>query len=83
MAEKLPYITFWSFIIFGLLSYWWFFFEEYGAIVTVGITFLCGLFAGFIAILQRNRKLIVLSILLMLSPWIMFLVINFFNNYYL
>ncbi|MYL58254.1 hypothetical protein GLW20_12130 [Virgibacillus halodenitrificans] len=80
MAEKLPYITFWIFFIFGLLSYWWFFFEEYGAIVTVVSTFLCGLFAGLIAILERNRKLIVLSILLMLSPWIIFLVINLFNN---
>ncbi|MYL71601.1 hypothetical protein GLW00_12105 [Halobacillus litoralis] len=64
--------------VVGLLSYYWFFFVEYGAIVTVIITFLCGLFGGAIALGTKKRKLVTMHALLILSPYLLLLVIKIF-----
>ncbi|MBX0358455.1 hypothetical protein [Halobacillus sp. Nhm2S1] len=64
--------------VVGLLSYYWFFFVDYGAIVTLIITFICGLFGGAIAFGTSNRKLITMHVLLILSPHLLLLAINIF-----
>ena len=76
-VEKLPYVSFWFIFMIGLISYWWFSFVEYGAIVTVIITFLCSLFSGIIAYVIKTHRLVILSVLLILSPWVTFLLIKY------
>ncbi|SDW08531.1 hypothetical protein SAMN05421781_0391 [Marinococcus luteus] len=67
-------IMYWALIFVGVLSYY-FSFIEYGFLITVGITFFCGLFAVLFAIaikdvIARGRLLITLGVLLSFSSLI-------------
>ncbi|AKG04462.1 hypothetical protein AAV35_006455 [Salimicrobium jeotgali] len=73
MKEKFPYIVYWFLFLLGLHSYWQFFFVDYGVIYTVFFTFISGLFGGMVALVLRNYKLVMLSFLLLISPYIIIL----------
>lgn len=78
MSEKLGYPIYWIVFVCGLLSYIFNFTVEYGIIFTLFITLVCGVFNVLIAISLKNKILIILSILLIISPYIMFLFLRIF-----
>lgn len=75
MNEKIGQIIYWGLFIVGLLSFIISFSVEYGIVYTMMITLACGVIDLLLAWYLRRKYLIILSILLIASPYIMFLVI--------
>lgn len=75
MNEKIGQIIYWGLFIVGLLSFIISFSVEYGIIYTMMITLACGVINLLIAWNLRKKYLIILSVLLIASPYLMFLVI--------
>ena len=76
--DKEGFFSFWIVFLIGALSYLCFFVGYYGAIVVMVVTFLCGLLTGVIAIRAKELHLIVWSVLLILSPHIVFVMLSLF-----
>lgn len=75
MNEKIVQTIYWVLFIVGLLSFAINFSVEYGIIYTMMITSICGVIDLLLAWTLRRKYLIILSVLLIASPYIMFLVI--------
>ncbi|SFG38700.1 hypothetical protein SAMN05216353_13920 [Halobacillus alkaliphilus] len=78
-SKKLPYVMYWIILGVGILSFSMPFFQEYGIITTLILTFLCSLFSLAIAMGLGKRKFVYLSILLLVSPWLYLLSKNLIN----
>ncbi|MFG6149326.1 hypothetical protein [Halobacillus sp. B23F22_1] len=81
MKGKLPYITYWVVFTAGLLSLSFSFLIEYGFIYAGFLAFLCGFFGAVLAIGLKERTLVVLSVLLVLSPFLMLYFIDTIQGY--
>lgn len=75
MYEKWGYPIYWIVFTVGLLSYIFIFTEEYGFVYPVFLTFMLGGFNIVVALSLDSKRLILLSLLLMVSPYMMFLFI--------
>lgn len=75
MNEKMGLIIYWVIFIAGCLSFVIKFSVEYGIIYTMMITLACGVINLLIAWNLREKYLIIVSVLLIASPYLMFLFI--------
>lgn len=75
MNEKMGEIIYWVIFIIGLLSFAIILSVEYGIIYTMIITSICGVYDLILAWVLRRKYLMLLSILLIASPYIVILVI--------
>ncbi|MCP3026467.1 hypothetical protein [Halobacillus sp. A5] len=75
MRENLPYLFYWALFLIGAVSYWPFFFVEYGFVYTILITFSTGFIGAVIALSLNSRRLIAVSVLLGLSPFLTFIIL--------
>ncbi|GGF14463.1 hypothetical protein GCM10010954_11350 [Halobacillus andaensis] len=81
MNGKLPYITYWVVFSVGLLSLSFSFLIEYGIIYSGFLALLCGLFGAVLALGLRERTLVVLSTVLVFSPFLMLYFIDTIQGY--
>ncbi|WP_411844037.1 hypothetical protein [Salinicoccus sp. HZC-1] len=77
MNEKIGQTIYWILFIVGALSFAISFSVEYGIVYTMVMTSICGVMDLLLASILRRKELIILSVLLVASPYIMFLVIYF------
>lgn len=75
MKEKIGHIIYWILFTVGFLSFAINFSIEYGIIYTLIITSICGVIDLLFAWILQKKILMILSILLIVSPYIMFFVI--------
>ncbi|UOR11500.1 hypothetical protein [Halobacillus amylolyticus] len=73
METKIYWGVYWIFVVSGFLSFSSIFFQEYGIITTVILTFLCSLFSWAFAMMLGKSKLIYISVLLLIGPYLLLL----------
>ena len=69
-SEKISYVFYWSIVSVGILSFVMPFLHEYGMVTTLLLTFLCSLFSWAFAMMIGKRRLIYISVLLLISPYV-------------
>ncbi|GEK58230.1 hypothetical protein CHL76_08715 [Marinococcus halophilus] len=76
MLPRIVTITCWLLLLGGFSSFIFILLEEYGIIMTLLITLLCGAFEIGLALSLKSRHLIILGILLLGSPYILLFILN-------
>lgn len=75
MSERFGYVVYWLVFLIGITSFLFPFIMEYGIIYTIFITFISAGFNITVALALQRRKLIYMSLLLLLSPYIWFFIL--------
>ncbi|WP_252315995.1 hypothetical protein [Sinobaca sp. H24] len=75
MSERFGYVVYWLVFLIGITSFLFPFITEYGIIYTIFITFISAGFNITVALALQRRKLIYMSLLLLLSSYIWFFIL--------
>ncbi|RKD75949.1 hypothetical protein ATL39_0159 [Sinobaca qinghaiensis] len=75
MSERFGYVVYWLVFLIGITSFLFSFIMEYGIIYTIFITFISAGFNITVALALQRKKLIYMSLLLLLSPYIWFFIL--------